>query len=128
MALELGGAASEASKMRSLSLCVYMATYFRFDHNVDCKLLFSEATQEEREHLLDLWEAKERDIREETASFEASYEVFDSFSTYKKVCEQSADKNSLKLDTILAFKQMFSVPWLLCSEHLLSLQYLREIN
>lgn len=51
---------NEASSMRSLSLCTYIATYFRMDQNEDSKKLYYEsATEDERIHLMDLWEEKE---------------------------------------------------------------------
>ena len=63
----------------------------------------------------------------EIVAYEGAYEVFESFSDYKKVCQQSGESNSDKLTLLIAFKQIFSVPWLLCSEQLLSVMYKQEV-
>ena len=63
----------------------------------------------------------------EIVDYEENYEVFDSFSNYKKVCLQSGESNVGKLSVLIAFKQIFSVPWLLCSEQLLSVNYQEDV-
>jgi len=63
----------------------------------------------------------------EIVDYEEKYEVFDSFGSYKKVCLQSGESNSGKLNVLIAFKQIFSVPWLLCSEQLLSVNYQEDV-
>ena len=88
--------------------------------NGDSEALLAKATPYEREHLLDLWTVKDQDINAEIASYEETYEVFDSFGSYKNVCERCDEPNSGKLNLLVAFKQLFCVPWLLCSEQLLN--------
>jgi len=106
--------------MRSLALCIYIATYFRLSvnghTNHDSEELVLKATESEREHLTHLWTIKEKDLAAEICNYEETYEVFDSFSSYKNVCERCDEPNSGKLNLLVSFKQLFSVPWLLCSE------------
>ena len=108
-----------------------MATYFRLEvnglGNEDSKRIFQDATPMERQYLLDLWGEKEADLAREVVGFEETYEVFDLFSSYKMVCEKSDEPNSDKLGLIIAFKQIFCVPLLLCSKQLLSVVYKGQI-
>ena len=99
----------------------------RLDHNKDSKMLFEQATIFEKECILGMWEVKEHDLSSEVVDFEDTYDVFDSFSSYKKVCKQSGESNSGKLNLLIAFKQIFSVPWLLCCEQLLSTAFKQTI-
>jgi len=58
---------------------------------------------------------------------EETYDVFDTFGSYKNVCEKCEEPNSGKLNLIVAFKQIFCVPWLLCADQLLNNTYHGEI-
>ena len=89
----------KADKMRSLALCVYLGTYFRKGQgqNRDSDDLFMQATEQEREYIAEMWEEKEQDLNREIMGYEETSEVFDSFSDYKKVCQQSGESNSEKL-------------------------------
>ena len=91
--------------------------------NSDSQILFGQANETERSYIEAFWEEKKRNIDLEVVEYEENYEVFDSFGTYKKVCQQSGESNSEKLNLLITFKQIFSVPWLLCSEQLLSVTY-----
>ena len=117
--------------MRSLSLCVFIATYFRLEvnghTNEDSVWLYEHASPTEREALQDLWMKKSIDLAEEVTDHEQTYEVFDTFGSYKDVCEKCEEPNSGKLNVIVAFKQLFCIPWLLCSDHLLNAIYQGQI-
>lgn len=113
--------------MRSLALCVYIATYYRLEvegvKNDDSAILYTQATQQEKEALAMLWSVKQLALEEEIMALGGSYEVFDSFTSYKMVCDKCDDSNYEKLNLIVSFKQIFSVPWLLCHEQLLDVKY-----
>ena len=51
-----------------------------------------------------MWEEKQLDLSHETVNYEEDYDVFDSFSSYKKVCLQSGESNTDKLNLLIAFK------------------------
>ena len=68
-----------------------------------------------------LWTIKSDEIVDEIASFSNDYDVFDTFESYKKVCRKCGESSSNKLQLLLAFKQVFCIPWLLCSKELLCL-------
>ena len=108
------------ARKRSLALCIYFATYFRMDYNTDCKYLYEVANNAEKGHIIAFWEKKKNHLDHEVVEYGEVYDVFHDFGTYKKVCQQSGESNTDKLHLLIAFKQIFSVPWLLCSEQLLS--------
>ena len=118
-------------KMRSLALCIYVATYFRLNvqgvTNSDCEDLYFMATPSEKEALSRMWSEKQPALEEEILKLGDIYEVFNSFGSYKMVCDKCDESSSDKLNLLISYKQIFSVPWLLCCEQLLDVKYKGQI-
>jgi len=95
-----------------ISHAVYLATYLHPRNHRSQHLASHQPKVQE------FLEAKRKCLDEESEGLEDKFDLLGEFENYKLVCRHAEDGNNEKLQLVLAFKQIFCVPWLLCYEHL----------